>query len=351
MHRSLTFALVFTAACGAAPARDRVEDALNKCPDGATVSGVDTSSWQGPIDWTAVARSGRVFAIARVSDGLTYPDAQFAHDWPAIAAAGLVRGAYQFFRPGQDPQAQANLFAGALAQAGPLGTADLPPILDLEVTDGEPASIVVARAHAWLDAVQALTGKRPMVYTAAFMSGVIGDSFAAYPLWVANYGVTCPLLPSGWSTWRIWQSSDRGRVPGIGGGVDLDEFDGTLDDLRAFAAGSGGGGGRWNCADSSWNGAQYWTCSAGNLHQCDGAGEPAERDCARGCLARPVGDDDLCIHDAPGWSCAASAWNGAQYWTCSGGSLYRCAADGNPETIACPAGCVAGALGSDDTCR
>jgi lysozyme len=322
-----------------------VDEALTVCSTGATVSGIDTSSWQGAIDWTAVKASGRVFAIARVSDGLSYPDGQFAGDWPAIQAAGLVRGAYQFFRPSQDPSAQANLFAAALAQAGPLGAADLPAILDLETTDGVDAATVTARARTWLSAMQQLTGKRPMVYTAAFMSSVIGSALSDYPLWVANYGVTCPRLPTGWSAWEIWQNGDAGSVPGVSGGVDTDVFNGTLADLQSFARASSS----WSCAASAYLGAQYWTCSNGNLFKCQG-GVPVEDECALGCISRPAGSVDLCISSAGSWSCAGSAYNGAQYWTCSGGNLYRCAG-GVGEEVVCPSGCISHPLGTDDACR
>ena len=288
--------LLLIAGCGAPPSADAVDDALTLCPGGPTVAGIDTSFWQGTIDWAAVAQSGKGFAIARVSDGLLYPDPVFARDWPAIAQAGMVRGAYQFFRPSQDPIAQARLFGNMLAHSGGIGPADLPPILDLEVTDGEPSSVVVARAQAWITEMQRLTGKRPMVYTASFMSSVIGSSLAAYPLWVANYQVSCPHLPTGWTGWRIWQNGDAGRVPGIRNGVDVDVFNGTLDELRAFAANSGnstGGGDSWSCARSAWNGAQYWTCSGGALHRCSGS-VPQSISCPNGCTSRPLGTDDTC---------------------------------------------------------
>jgi lysozyme len=342
------FASMLTLAACAQPLPDDAAQsgALSVCPAAATVAGVDTSSWQGAIDWAAVKSSGRAFAIARVSDGLDFPDARFAADWPAIKSAGLIRGVYQFFRPAQDPLAQADFLVAQLARQGALGAGDLPAILDVETTDGQPASVVVARMQAWLDRVAARTGKRPMIYTAAFMSSVLSTSFASYPLWVANYGVTCPRLPAGWSAWRIWQSGDQGRVPGISGGVDVDVFDGTLADLQAFA---GGGAVAWPCSASAYGGAQYWTCSGTNLFECAG-GVPEERACERGCFPRTAGQDDLCIADAPGWSCAQSAYAGAQYWTCSNGSLFRCDG-GAPETVACPAGCVARALGSDDACR
>jgi hypothetical protein len=58
---------------------------------------------------------------------------------------------------------------------------------------------------------------------------------ASYPLWVANYGVSCPSLPSVWSGWRFWQYAETGRVAGVSGDSDVNVWNGTLDELRAFA--------------------------------------------------------------------------------------------------------------------
>lgn len=50
------------------------------------------------------------------------------------------------------------------------------------------------------------------------------------------------------------------------------------------------------------------------------------------------------------WDCTKSAYNGGQYWTCSGGSLYKCTS-GVPQQRICPAGCNVMPLGTDDTCK
>ena len=76
-----------------------------------TLQGVDISHFNGAIDWGAVKRSGRAFAVAAIGDGL-YQDPTFAGHWSAIRAAGLVRGAYQYFRAAVDPAAQANIAVG-----------------------------------------------------------------------------------------------------------------------------------------------------------------------------------------------------------------------------------------------
>jgi len=218
--------------------------ALKTCAKGATVGGIDVSYYQGTVNWAQVKASGRAFAFARVSDGLNYPDTKFAQNWPAMKSAGLVRGAYQFFRPSQDPASQAQLLIDKLEANGGLKPGDLPPVLDLESADGLASSAVVARAKTWLAKVEAKYGVKPLVYTAAFMSNVIGTSFSAYPLWVANYQTTCPTMPSGWTDWKFWQSSDSGSVSGVGGNVDTNFFNGPLTALLAFTlqpAAPGGG--------------------------------------------------------------------------------------------------------------
>lgn len=210
-------------------------DALRTCASGPTLQGIDVSYYQGTVNWSQVKASGRVFAFARASDGLDYPDSKFAQNWPAMKSAGIVRGVYQYFRPSQDPEAQANLMLEKLAAAGGLEAGDLPPVLDLETDSGLAASTVVARALAWLTYVESKVGAKPIVYTAAFMSNVIGTSFGSYPLWVANYGATCPLMPSGWTDWKFWQNSATGKVPGVTGDVDTNYFNGQLSDLEAMA--------------------------------------------------------------------------------------------------------------------
>lgn len=208
--------------------------ALRTCAAGPTLQGVDVSYYQGTINWSSVKAAGRTFAFARVSDGVNYPDSKFATNWPAMKKAGIVRGVYQYFRPTQDVQAQVDLLFAKLNAAGGLQPGDLPPVLDLETDGGLASSVVVSRAKSWLAKVEAKIGVKPIVYTAAFMSNVIGTSFGAYPLWVANYGATCPLMPSGWTNWKIWQNADNGSVSGIGGNVDTNVFNGNLTALQAL---------------------------------------------------------------------------------------------------------------------
>lgn len=244
--RSVTLLVATTlAACGGSLATDGTtggddtEAALRVCAAGPTVEGLDVSYYQGSVDWAAVKRSGRAFAFTRVSDGTTFRDPTFARNWAALKQNGLIRGVYQYFRASEDPIAQADLLLDAI---GALEPGDLPPVLDLETSDGMSSSTVIARAAAWVSRVEAATGRSPIIYTSIGYWETLPASgtaqFAKRPLWVANYGVSCPHVPDTWSTWRFWQYSESGSVPGASGGIDVNVWNGTLDELRAFAAGA-----------------------------------------------------------------------------------------------------------------
>ncbi len=201
--------------------------AVTVCPTGATVPGMDVSKWQGTIDWGRA--SGDVdFAFIRVSDGLYYYDNEFARNWSEAKANGVARGVYQFFRPSLDPVDQADLLLNSM---GPLEPGDLPPVIDVEVSDGQSASVIIDGVQQWIDRVESETGVKPLIYTSyGLWSSLTGDTaqFSDYPLWIANWGVSCPTVPNAWGAWDVWQTSATGSVSGIGGDVDLNVFNGDL---------------------------------------------------------------------------------------------------------------------------
>lgn len=246
------FLLPILAGCGAADgdgSLGEAQDEMVVCPAGATVKGIDVSYYQGTIDWNAVHNDGYDFAITRVSDGTGFNDPKFDQNWAGIKAAGMIRGAYQFFRPAQDPVAQANL---VVSRVGALGPGDLPVTCDVEVADGVGAAAYEANIKTWVDIVQAGTGKPPMIYTGKyFWNGNVNSTAQSnLPLWIAVWGATCPDLPNAWSDWAFWQYSATGSVAGIAGDVDLDKFNGSLAQLQDFA----GAGPDWAAkfVDQSW---------------------------------------------------------------------------------------------------
>lgn len=235
--RSLVWIAVPLAAvaCGSSPESEPVASSnqdLVVCAPGAVVQGVDVSYYQGNIDWNAVHASGRGFGIARIADGTGFMDPTFAANYAGMKNAGMVRGSYIFFRPEDDPIAQADIVLTAI---GTMGAGDLPPMLDVEVTDGVATSTIVNNINAWIAHVSAAIGRRPTLYTAPYFWSQLGSPSVAADLVVANWGPSCPTVPGGWSNWSAWQYADNGSVSGIGGAVDLDEFNGSLADLQNYA--------------------------------------------------------------------------------------------------------------------
>jgi len=206
------------------------------CPDGDVTEGIDVSYWQDTIHWDQVAADGVKFAFIRVSYGLNFYDSQFENNWEGAKANGIYRGAYQYFLAGQDAGDQAQMLLDAI---GTPQDGDLPPVLDVESygNDGVSAATVDAGVREWVEIVEAALGRKPLIYTSwGVWSGMTGSTaFGDVPLWVANWGVSCPSVPDGWNAWDFWQTTDSGSISGIGGNVDLDNFNGDLADLAAYA--------------------------------------------------------------------------------------------------------------------
>lgn len=147
----------------------------------------------------------------------------------------MIRGAYHYFHPSADPVQQANLF---LSTIGTLESRDLPPVLDWEETDGVALSVVIQNALVWLAQVETATRKLPVIYVSPSFYNHLGNpaQFSKYPLFIANYEVSCPALPPPWNNWTFWQQGS-GPVSGVQAtAVDLDLFNGSLGQLQAFAS-------------------------------------------------------------------------------------------------------------------
>ena len=212
----------------------------------ATVPGIDVSYWNAKVDWSKVSAEGQRFVFVKASEGERYMDPTFKDNWAGTKAAGLLRGAYHFFRSNADPGRQADFFINALKATGDLG--DLPPAIDLETNDGQPNQRVITRAKAWMDRVQSAFNKKPIIYSGQyFLQDHFSEPGGGPPVWVKDYSLWVaqypsrytpgmkPGLPFGWTQWSFWQYSDKGRLNGIVDKVDLDLFNGTLEELKKFA--------------------------------------------------------------------------------------------------------------------
>ena len=212
----------------------------------ATVPGIDVSYWNSGIDWPKVRATGQRYMFAKASEADFYKDPTLDDNWVGAKSAGVLRGAYHFFRCGVDPVSQAKNYIEYVKSLNDDG--ELPPVLDLEVSDGVPNHKIIPSVKTWLNLVEAAFGKKPIIYSGFYF---LKDSFSVagggppswakdYPLWIAQYpnqyvdGMS-PSLPPGWFKWTFWQYSEKGKVNGINANVDLNVFNGSLEELYKFA--------------------------------------------------------------------------------------------------------------------
>ncbi|MGQ3477757.1 GH25 family lysozyme [Paenibacillus sp. TY11] len=201
--------------------------------------GIDVSHHNGNIDWQQVAAAGKTFAFIKATEGTKYQDNQFLVNVQGARDANILVGAYHFLNAttADGARQEAANFARAIDSAG--GRLDLPPVMDYE---NNPKGLTPAQisevAHAFLDEMEKLTGRQPIVYTGNVFASKFDPTFSMYKLWVARYSTTQkPTAVPAWNNWWAWQYSSTGSVPGIRGQVDLDEYNGTIDELRASLAG------------------------------------------------------------------------------------------------------------------
>lgn len=203
-----------------------------------TLSGVDVSNNNGTINWSAVAASGVQFALIKASDGYhnadgsLYTDLYFPANWAGCHDNQIARGAYHFARPDLNTaEVEAAFFVAIVKPV--LQPGDV-VALDLEAGVGDLSAWVLA----WLTAVENAVGFKPLLYTNLPIitgQGLANNAtLAQYGLWLAYWSPNRPQAPAAWPFIAVWQSSASGFVPGITGNVDVDSFNGTADQFRAY---------------------------------------------------------------------------------------------------------------------
>lgn len=195
------------------------------------VHGLDVSHYQGSIDWPRLSLAAYKeqpvnFVFMKATEGTDFVDHTFQHNFASARECGMVRGAYHFFRPDVSAEKQAELFITHVK----LGPGDLPPVLDIEVLGRKGNKALQQGVRTWLQRVEQHYGVKPIIYASyKFKLRHLNDPFFdAYPFWIAHYHVS-QLEYTG--PWKFWQHTDSGQLDGIEGDVDLNIFNGSLEEL------------------------------------------------------------------------------------------------------------------------
>ncbi|KAH9071025.1 glycoside hydrolase family 25 protein [Lactarius deliciosus] len=220
--------------------------------------GIDVSNWQGTLNWATIKSQGVQFAYIKATEGTTYIDPYFDHNYVGATNNGIIRGAYHFAHPGSSSGAtQANYF---LAHGGGWsgdgitlpGAVDLEGALILAVSprcqfsdeffslQGDCSGLTHAQMVTWIkdfsNTYHSKTTRYPAIYTTtSWWTSCTGNSASfgtTNPLWIAHWASSIGTLPAGWSFTTFWQYADSGPHPG-----DQDKFNGDAAGLKRMALG------------------------------------------------------------------------------------------------------------------
>lgn len=205
---------------------------------------IDTNQFQGTEDWAQIA-TAKIHGILPVKGALIRASQGLSQDTALVSAAhgattqGLWRGFYHTIIPqggtytaaAASAQAQAAYFLHVTQAVQGWTGRCLNPGVDIEVNPfGLSSSLYVYWLERFLMALE--TGLsafplKPMLYLSpSKWQALLGSTttFQSYLLWAADWGVSEPPDFGGWTEWVCWQWSAPGRLAGVPGNTDYDEW-------------------------------------------------------------------------------------------------------------------------------
>lgn len=193
--------------------------------------GLDVSEYQGKISWSYVDTLEQKYPIdfvfIRATVGRDRKDFQFKRNWIGAKENKMIRGAYHYYRPNENSIEQADLFIKTVT----LQKGDLPPVLDIEkLPKNQSLDSLKKGLKRWLLRVENHYKVRPIIYTGErYYSDFLKEEFDEYLFWIANYNFYREKIED---DWLFWQFTEKATVPGIRKTVDVNIYNGDLQQLQ-----------------------------------------------------------------------------------------------------------------------
>jgi lysozyme len=233
------------------------------------ILGCDVSSWQPAVDWDLLRSKGVEFAIAKASQGSYAHDRLLASHLTGANKAGMISAAYHWCDPLSKDIEQADFFIKAIHG---LPVSFLAVDMEQHWADWQEWSLhtiqkvidperISESARVVAERLRQQSGLPVVIYSRVSFIEQYAQPVLSwitdYPLWLAQYPygatrVKCsweelqatrlpkipgPTLLAGCSRWSFWQfSGDKFILPGCDNALDLDYFNGNLDELKVFCS-------------------------------------------------------------------------------------------------------------------
>lgn len=212
-------------------------DAQNLTEERGRSNGIDVSKWQGKIDWQKVKNSGIDFAFIRIGyrgeNGIVYKDDNADYNIQQAQKAGVLVGVYFFSTAVSEAEAKEE--AEWTLQAIKGYKISYPVVYDCEGYKNSMSRMFdLSAAERTTNAMTFLQTVTDAGYDAMFYGahGEIGNEAywdiekieKEYKVWVAHYSaVAYPEKdkPDYEGKCAAWQYTNKGRVDGVSGNVDM----------------------------------------------------------------------------------------------------------------------------------
>ena len=191
------------------------------------VWGIDLSHYQSNINWEKLGEQKPHFMFIKASEGMDLKDSKYLENYSEARKRKILVGSYHFFSYKSCGKDQANNFL-SIAQHK---DSDLLPVLDAEFSKQMPQkAVVVQELKDFINAIYEKLGHYPIVYCnyryyKLYLEEHLNNNCK---LWIVNYQSkpTCD--------WAFWQTTDKFKLDGINGFVDLNMFNGPITGLNSM---------------------------------------------------------------------------------------------------------------------
>ena len=207
-----------------------IEEQIENYKTASTMIGIDVSKWQGDIDFEKVKNAGVESVILRMGvmkdkDTPLAIDNTFESNYNKAKEAGLKVGIYVYSEADTVDKAVENAkFVIDNLNGDKL---DFPVCFDWE--NWAYFNELEINLHRLNEMYDAFTeelenaGYTTMLYASENYLNNTWLSLKDYTIWAAKYSSKMPSINAG-NEYILWQNTDKGRVDGIEGNVDLDIY-------------------------------------------------------------------------------------------------------------------------------
>ncbi len=198
------------------------------------MKGIDISNHNGNIDFLKVKKEGIEVVIIKATEGVNWIDPNLEVYYNSALKVGLAIGFYHFMSEKTSPSKQAEDFFSAIKGKN----YKVIPCLDIETNNyGRTSREITDRCLEFARKLKELSNQECIIYTGGYFGRDNLDSrIKHYKAWIAHYGVSVP-MNTGFHNVVGHQYTENGKISGINGNVDLNNFNEGIfinDNVQAF---------------------------------------------------------------------------------------------------------------------